>query len=75
MLPWWPSEYPALLVKAECLAAIFPGNLAPKFSKRHLIELLNSICPGKYDFACNRIDFRQNRRCRLACAEQKKIAP
>jgi hypothetical protein len=39
MLPWWPSEYPALLVEVECLSA---------------------LCPGQYDFAYNRIDFRQN---------------
>jgi hypothetical protein len=35
-------------------------NLAPEFIKRHPIDLLNAICPGKLGFAYNRIDFRQN---------------
>ena len=45
---------------SDCRTTLMVRNLAPEFSKRHLIELLNSICPGKFDFAYNRIDFRQN---------------
>jgi hypothetical protein len=35
-------------------------DLALEFIKRHPIDLLNAICPGKLGFAYNRIDFRQN---------------
>jgi hypothetical protein len=45
---------------SDCRTTLMVRNLAPDFSKRHLIDLLNGICPGKYDFAYNRIDFRQN---------------
>jgi hypothetical protein len=54
------SRAPRKVDGSDCRTTLMVRNLAPEFSKRHLIELLNSICPGKYDFAYNRIDFRQN---------------
>jgi hypothetical protein len=36
------------------------GSFPPEFTMRDLINPLNAICPGKYDFAYNRIDFRHN---------------
>jgi len=45
---------------SDCRTTLMIRNFPPEFTKRDLINLLNSICPGKYDFAYNRIDFRQN---------------
>jgi hypothetical protein len=49
--PGWPSEYPALLEVKGCC----PGG-RPSIQ----IECLAAVCPGMYEFAYNRIDFRQN---------------
>jgi hypothetical protein len=45
---------------SDCRTTLMIRNFPPEFSAGDLINLLNSICPGKYDFAYNRIDFRQN---------------
>jgi len=45
---------------SDCRTTLMIRNFPPEFSGQNLIDLLNSICPGKYDFAYNRIDFRQN---------------
>lgn len=45
---------------SDCRTTLMIRNFPPEFSGQNLIDLLNSVCPGKYDFAYNRIDFRQN---------------
>ena len=45
---------------SDCRTTLMIRNFPPEFSGQNLIDLLNTVCPGKYDFAYNRIDFRQN---------------
>jgi hypothetical protein len=43
---------------SDCRTTLMVRNLPANFTKVDFINLLNAICPGKYDFAYNRIDFR-----------------
>jgi hypothetical protein len=42
---------------SDCRTTLMVRNLPANFTKLDFINLLNAICPGKYDFAYNRIDF------------------
>jgi hypothetical protein len=45
---------------SDCRTTLMIRNFPPEFTGRDLINLLNAISRGQYDFAYNRIDFRQN---------------
>jgi hypothetical protein len=45
---------------SDCRTTLMVRNLPANFTKSDFIRLLNTFCPGKYDFAYNRIDFNKN---------------
>jgi hypothetical protein len=51
MLPWWPSA------PGERMLPWWPSEYPALLME---VECLGVLCPGKFDFAYNRIDFRQN---------------
>ena len=45
---------------SDCRTTLMVRNLPAHYTKDDFLRLLNTYCPGKFDFAYNRIDFNKN---------------
>ena len=58
---------------SDCRTTLMVRNLPANYTKQDFLRLLNTYCPGKFDFAYNRIDSNKNQSVRWVRVRQSHL--